>query len=364
MENSNKYCSPPTVRKSVYSQIADTMRKDILNGTIPFGTQLLPEDKLAASFNVSLVTIQRTLKLLADEKLLVRHRRKGTFVSNDALQLLKYKNLGLIMPGLGLELTLSQSPTNYLIFDGIQKFCHENSWDIQIISKKNETFSLEKISKLNISGLIIVMPNKANYELIADLKKHQIPFLCINLHSEKINKDANFVNMDFYESTIDAVKYLYEKGRKNIAIVSIHEIRDDRHHFHIINGYKQAVKTLGLRENIITVENDEKNPMLIEAFFRTNLTKIKKYDAVITMDPNNAVSLFKVLNEEKIKIPEDISLLSFFENQESVREGITSYSPNLQALGYKSASLFNEILNDKNKKQLKIKLDLFPRLSA
>ena len=272
------------------------------------------------------------------------------------------------MPGLGLELTLSQSPTNYLIFDGIQKFCHENSWDIQIISKKNETFSLEKISKLNISGLIIVMPNKTNYELIADLKKHQIPFLCINLHSEKINKDANFVNLDFYESTIDAVKYLYEKGRRNIGIVGTRRIKEDSHISLVIKGYRKVIKELNLKENIII--SDTENVLqqeLLPEFFRNNMGNIKKCDALITaLGAGEATALLSVLRKEKINVPEEISLISFFENEESIKAGITSYSPDLQALGHKSASVLNEILNDENKnvKQLNFKFDLFPRLSA
>lgn len=353
------------MEKPIYEQIADIMKKDILNGDVPVGKQLLPEEKLAASFDVSLVTMQRTLKVLSLENLIERNRR-GTFVSKEALKFLKYKNLGLIMPALGAELSLSQSPSNYQIFDGIQKFCHENSWDIQIISKKGETFTWEKISKLNISGLIIVMPNKSTYELISEIKKHPIPFLCINLHSEKINKDVNFVNMDFCNTAMDAVKYFYEKGRRKIAIVSTHEMRDDIHQFHIINGYKNAINALGLKENIIIAENDEENPVVIEAFFKDNLSKIKKYDAIITMAPENAVSLFKVLKEEKIKVKEDISLLSFYETEESKRAGITSYTPDLQLVGYEGASMFNKILRDNNKdlRQLKIKLQLFARNSG
>ena len=301
------YCYDNT-EKPIYEQIADIMKKDISNGRIPPGKQLLPELKLAESFNVSLVTMQRALKLLAQENLLVRSTKKGTFISESAVKLLSFKNIGLIMPALGTELTLSQSPTNYLIFDGIQKYCLENSWDIQIIQKRYEAFSRERISQSNVSGLILVLPNKSSYGLITELKKHKAPFICINLHSEKINKDVNFVNIDFYNTAIDAVKYLYEKGKKNIAIVRSCEMHDYYHQFHIMKGYRQAIKSAGLKENIITADahkgnspadaNGKLSQALVSDFFRTNLQKIRKYDAVITMDPECTFSLSEILNEE------------------------------------------------------------------
>ncbi|MDD5598978.1 MAG: GntR family transcriptional regulator, partial [Victivallaceae bacterium] len=240
MENLVKYTlgnDPPPL----YEQIADIIRKDIMNANVRPGERLLPEDKLTASFNVSLVTVQRALKVLTEERLLIRNRR-GTYVSQDALQLANHKTIGLIMPRLGTELTLSQSPAHYLLFDGIQKFCNEHFWNVQILHNKFHSFSWKQFSQSHIAGIIVVMPDRSAYELIAELKKRQIPFICINLHSEKMNHDVNFINIDFYNAAIDAVQYLHNEGRKNIALINARKLTDDIHHFHVVRGYEQATK--------------------------------------------------------------------------------------------------------------------------
>jgi DNA-binding LacI/PurR family transcriptional regulator len=351
----------------LYEEIANTIRSDILASRIRAGERLLPENKLAACFDVSPLTMQRALRVLTNENLLSRNR-KGTFVSRDALKLLDSKNIGLVMPALGDDLTLVKSPANYLIFSGIQKFCSENSWDIQIISKKGETFSWRNISKFNISGLIIILPHNATYDLISDLKKQSLPFVCINLYSEKINKDVNFVNIDFYNAAIDAVKYFYGKGRKKIGLLSSIYIREDIHQFYIVHGCRDGLKELGLKENIITYKSPLKRLSDRERkeFFKSNLDKIKKMDAAITACPMDASLLYDVLREENIKMPQDLSLVSFFENEETRNAGITSYVPKLQEVGYRSVNLLNEIFEDAGTelKQVKIKPEFVKLRSA
>jgi len=355
-----------TPEKPIYEQVADIIRKDILEGNIPVGKQLLPESKLAQNFNVSLVTIQRTLKSLSQENLLERSRKKGTFVSQEALRLLNHKTIGLIMPTLGAELTLSQSPVNYHIFDGIQKFCYEHSWNIQIMHNKFHSFSWEQFAQSHIAGVIVVLPNRSTYELIAELKKRKIPFVCVNLHSDEVNKDVNFVNVDCYGAAIDAVKYFYGQGKKKIAVADTWEMRDDIHQFHIVEGYRQAVKTLGIKESIITHDKDMELPFdLLPDFFKSNLLKIKKHDAILLTDPHLEIPLLSVLHDNNIKIPEDISIASIF-NWKKTENEIDSYHSNFQDIGYQSICLLDEIFNDKDKKlrQRKIKPQLITRLSV
>ncbi|MDD4352628.1 MAG: GntR family transcriptional regulator [Candidatus Gracilibacteria bacterium] len=343
----------------IYGQIADIIRTDILESKIPVGKQLFSEDKLANKFDVSLVTIRRALNLLSEEKLISRNRKKGTFVSKDALKHLKHKNIGLIMPALGAELTLSQSPTNYLIFDGIQKFCFEHLWDIQIMQSKLQTFSWQRFEQSNIAGVIIALPKRSTYELIYELKKRQIPFLCINLHSEAINKDVNYLNLDFYNTTIDAVQYLYNQGKKSIALINARKLDEDGRSLHIINGYKNATEMLQLEENIINIPSDDNTSDRVRDFLRDNFQAVKQYDAFIATAPDTAFELFKGLEECNISLP-PTSLITLFENVNTRASGITSYTPDIRDVGYKSIQLLNELFNDKDKtlKQKEIKLQL------
>lgn len=355
MENSINYTVTDD-QLPLYEQIANTIRTDILNINIKAGERLLPEDRLSSSFNVSLVTMQRALKILTEEKLLTRNK-SGTYVSRHALQAVKHKNIGLIMPALGTELSLSNSPTNYRIFDGIQKFCFEHSWDMQIMHSKLNAFSWRRFEQSNIAGVIIALPNSSTYELIAELKRRQIPFLCINLHSETINKDVNFLNLDFYNTAIDAVQDFYNLGKRNIAVVNVRGLDEDAHYSHIINGYKQASKMLQIKENIINIPSDANSSDEIRDFLRRNFQAMKRYDAFITTTSSTAFDLLKVMEECNTEIPQ-ASLITFFGNTDTKKCGIRSYVMDFKPIGYESIQLLNEVFNDKDKtlKQKKIKL--------
>lgn len=65
----------------LYRQIAATLKKEIANGTFPEGSVLPSETDLAERFHASRVTIRASMKLLADEGLIVRKQGKGTFVA-------------------------------------------------------------------------------------------------------------------------------------------------------------------------------------------------------------------------------------------------------------------------------------------
>lgn len=343
-------------------QIYKQLRNWITGASYIVGDGLPKEVELAKRFKIARNTLRPCLDQLVKEGLVVRIKGKGTFVSEAALKFQKYKNIGLIMPALSVDLTFSQSPTHYFVFDGIQKFCHENSWDIQVISRKGEEFSFENVSRLDIVGLIIVFPRRPTYDLISKLKEHDIPFLCINLHSEKVNRGLSFVNVDFYSAACDAVNDLISAGRKNIGLVSTYEMADDLHPFHVMKAFRHTIKDAGMTENIITPKDvDIRLPAdKIKDFFKANIAKIKRCDTVITTNLEEVLALHDILTAEKIKVPEDIALVTFFENEKTREKGIISYSPDFQLIGYKSASLLSDILDDEKHeiKQIKIKPQL------
>lgn len=63
-----------------YRALCQAFRKEIEAGHLAPGTRLPSDSALAAALPASLVTVQKALRLLADEGLLVRRHRRGTFV--------------------------------------------------------------------------------------------------------------------------------------------------------------------------------------------------------------------------------------------------------------------------------------------
>lgn len=64
-----------------YSQVRQAIARPILSGEMPPGTRIPSEVELVELFSVSRMTVNRALRSLAEEGLIARRRRHGTFVA-------------------------------------------------------------------------------------------------------------------------------------------------------------------------------------------------------------------------------------------------------------------------------------------
>lgn len=65
----------------LYFQVFTVLHDAIMKGVIPHGSRMPSEKEISDGFDVSRITARRTLVELAAKGLVVRHRGKGTFVS-------------------------------------------------------------------------------------------------------------------------------------------------------------------------------------------------------------------------------------------------------------------------------------------
>ncbi|MEJ2478018.1 MAG: GntR family transcriptional regulator [Desulfobacterales bacterium] len=66
----------------LYYQIETILRGRILSGELPSGASLPTEETLGREFNVSRITVRRSLSELENDGLIVRQRGRGTFVTD------------------------------------------------------------------------------------------------------------------------------------------------------------------------------------------------------------------------------------------------------------------------------------------
>lgn len=71
----------PMSRVPLYHQLYSVLKAAILDGTIPYDTQMPTEQQLAATFDVSRITAKRAMDELANEELIARYRGKGSHVT-------------------------------------------------------------------------------------------------------------------------------------------------------------------------------------------------------------------------------------------------------------------------------------------
>lgn len=64
-----------------YLQIENELKKEIISGKFKYGDKFYSEAQLKDKFNVSSITVIRSVKDLVKAGYLVRHQGKGTFIS-------------------------------------------------------------------------------------------------------------------------------------------------------------------------------------------------------------------------------------------------------------------------------------------
>lgn len=72
------------VDKPIYIYLADSLEKDILNGTLAPGTKLPPQRELADFLDINLSTVTRAFKLCEQRGLICSIVGNGTYISSDA----------------------------------------------------------------------------------------------------------------------------------------------------------------------------------------------------------------------------------------------------------------------------------------
>lgn len=68
----------------LWYQVSQSLRASILGRSSQDPLRLPTEEKLAEHYGVSVLTMRQALKELEDERLITRHRRRGTFIDPDA----------------------------------------------------------------------------------------------------------------------------------------------------------------------------------------------------------------------------------------------------------------------------------------
>ncbi|MCF8240317.1 MAG: LacI family transcriptional regulator [Melioribacteraceae bacterium] len=219
------------------------------------------------------------------------------------LRLKKTHSIGLVVPDIA-------NPFFANVTQIIQKQAYEAGYSL-IVCNTNEDISLEieHVELLRRKGVdgYIIMPVGTLFEHIEDLVEHKKPLVLLDRNIEHI--DANCVVVDNYKGAFQATSYLIENGHTRIAIIQ--GLRNTYTNNERVKGYLDALRKNGLEidETLMVGKDFRKENGYIETKMLLNLenppTAIFAFSDLITL------GTLQAFLEESIKVPEDISLITF-----------------------------------------------------
>jgi LacI family transcriptional regulator len=269
---------------------------------------------IAHRAGVSVSTVSRVLnkkskkyRISAEtEKLVNRAAKNLNYRPNQlarGLRLKKTHTIGLLVPDIS-------NPFFAHITRIIQKNASDAGYSLIVCdTDENIKIELEQIDLLKSKGVdgFILMPVGTTHKYIDSLLKTSKPIVLLDRSFEDLEVDS--VVVDNVTGSYNAIEHLIKFGHKRIAIIQ--GLPDTYTNNARVKGYLNALNdyNIALDERLIVGKDFRKENGYIETKFLLNLDEPPT--AIFTTSDLITLGAFEAISEENLKIPEDISIVSF-----------------------------------------------------
>lgn len=330
--------------------------------------------QIAKELDVSISTVSKALKDSNEigedtkEKIKAFAKLYNYKPNNIALSLKnrKTKTIGIIIP----EIVHHFFTT---VISGVEKVANELGYNVLVCLSDNsfdkEVLNMEMLANGSTDGFIMSLAKetmqKGDYHHLQETINQGMPLVLFDRVVDEVACDK--VIIDDVIGAKKAVNHLIEIGCKRIALITTVDyviVGKLRTH-----GYQQALYEAGLpidESMILKIEEMEDSEAEIESFLRE-----KNVDGVFAVNEHFAISAIKTLQENKKRIPEDVSVIGFTDGELSKRfiPSLTTVSQHGERMGEEAARILIDKLerpasDDDNYKTIIVETGLVKRNST
>nr|WP_321412216.1 substrate-binding domain-containing protein [uncultured Carboxylicivirga sp.] len=268
---------------------------------------------IASELNISKTTVSFILNGKAKEKrisdkLVVSVLKKVEEMGYQPNQLAKGLRTGRTNI-IGLMVEDISNPFYASIAKEIEDKAHKNNYKIIYCSTENDKDRAREFlimfDTLGVDGCIIA-PTMGMEDDIRNLVERGMDVVLFDRKFRNMSTDVVMVNNE--EGTYGAVKHLYGRGYRNIAMVALvldHPDKEAR-----IIGYKDAMADFGLEPHVFPLPF-KSNFQDYVADIKMILEENKEFDAVVFGTNYLGISGLEAINRLGLRIPQDLAIVSF-----------------------------------------------------
>lgn len=236
------------------------------------------------------------------------------------------------------------------VISGISALCSKHDFSISLTTGESEeeiyNDTVKMVRGKRVDGMIVLYSKKDD-KVVPYLLESGIPFVVIGkplLESGKIM----FVDNDNVQAAREATDYLINDGHKRIAFIgedTQFEVAEAR-----LNGFSQAMEATNLDIPEGYIKNLQSNANDGKRIVSELMDLAKPPTALVITNDLNALIVLTALSERNIKVPEDISIISFNNSMISKVSNppLTTIDTQIFQLGYESASCLIEQVKEPN----------------
>lgn len=219
-----------------------------------------------------------------------------------SLKTQKSSTIGIIIPDIS-------NPIYPEIVRGAEDVASIYNYNIMLcntdLDLEREKESFKVLREKMVDG-VIYMSNALEGDIKDLIKTMDVPTVLVGtIESEKVIPS---VGIDSYAASYEAVRYLIEKGNKNIAYIGYDEEKSSEYS-RIYKGYKKAIEeTLEFNKNLVyfgSLKAEDGYKGIGEILERG------KVDAVFCANDEVAMGTINGLREKGIEVPRDVEVVGF-----------------------------------------------------
>jgi LacI family transcriptional regulator len=266
--------------------------------------------KLAKELNLSIATVSKALRdsweIKAETKQRVREMAEklnyqpNPYASN--LRKKKSQTIAVVIPEIANNFFA-------LALDGIQVVAQKKGYHVLTYltheSYENEISTIKHLTGGRVDGVVMSLCSETfDHQHLIRLKETGMPIVFFDRVAEIT--ECPTVTTDDYESGYKATEHLIQQGCKIICYLSFSKHTSINHKRK--QGYLDALVNNKMKNSIIECTNEPETDNLI---LKKLLKKKNRPDGVFASVEKLAIATYHVCNEMKIKIPEDLKIISF-----------------------------------------------------
>lgn len=364
------------VPDTLYYKVRNEILKLIIEKQIKSNELLPSEGEIALKCGVSKMTSKLALNSLAEDHIIYRIPRRGSFLADVDLNKIR----SMVDTDNFMSNTAFNTDYLALIIPKLDSYCSsivrvilkaaaEHNYHIIVkytdgVREKEEQI-LSEITRVSEIGGVILFPgdnNTCGIELL-NYKVHNYPIVII----DRIYKEIEFDSIchDNFLGAKDAVSYLIQKGHTKIGFVSksISNVtsREERYQGYV-SGMMEGNKRI-CSESVLTNDN-----IFLNDTMKEYLVNNESLTAVFCADDYIAVHVYYAALSLGIRIPEDLSIIGFTDNEilQFIPLKITTIKQPVEEMGTLALKvLLNKIADSKAPpKKIRIKTEIVERNSV
>ena len=315
----------PGAATPLYQQVATSLRRQIVDGTIAVGEQLPPHRLLATQFGVSVITINKALSGLVSEGVLNSRVGRGTFVAvrPAAMAVATAWHGGhQASPSggrtLGFVLRDLNSPFFSMVANLAEQQAHAYGYGMLFLSSGNvserEDAQIRRLLDVGVDGLVVVSMSRTTYRLseaLQQLQARKFPFVMV---SYTAGDDVPFVGSDFDRAGELAGEHFATLGRRHWGYIT------DRFGSPAgtarSSGYRRVATSRGLPiDDAFVFEypyegewHDYESGRALGAHIAS---LVERPDAMYAFNDLGALGLIDGLIANGVSVPDDIAVVGF-----------------------------------------------------